>query len=423
MRSSHCKRTLAVWAGASIALLSASAALAELPRHLLVQTLEPTQQEVFPPGAEEPQSVLFGHAVAMRNGTAFVGMPGAFDRHGRVVIFKQTASGWQRTGTLDPQDDFSFGRSLAFRDGYLIAGASKAVYVFRLGGGHWNLSQRLARPTELDASVNPPAPMHFESGILVIGAPTDNLLRGRAYVYELNAAGKFVFRSALTASDARENDAFGTSVSVASGVIVIGAPGRPGLLSNATGAAYVFRRNSSRAWVQRQRLVAAETQARDRFGAAVAIDKGMIVIGAPQVDVEGGPFGPPTPDDHIAGGAAYGFVPVGGSFVETFKLRPRPDENFEYVDFGRQIEMFDKRIVVAALDSQFIRESGAFVHTYARDGSTVTPVGLAAGFLATNSLALANQWLLAGTQLTQDCAGAAPCIGEADVFDLNRFMQ
>jgi hypothetical protein len=117
MRSSHCKRTLAVWAGASIALLSASAAPAELPRHLLVQTLEPTQQEVFPPGAEEPQSVLFGHAVAMRNVTAFVGIPGAFDRHGRVVIFKQTASGWQRTGPLDRQDDVTLRPALACRNG------------------------------------------------------------------------------------------------------------------------------------------------------------------------------------------------------------------------------------------------------------------------------------------------------------------
>jgi hypothetical protein len=304
--------------------------------------------------------------------------------------------------------------------------------VFRLGGGHWNLSQRLARPTVLDASVNSaPAPMHFESGILLIGAPTDNLLRGKAYVYELNAAGKFVFRSALTASDAHERDAFGTSVSVASGVIVIGAPGDNSLRSTATGAAYVFRRNSSGAWVQRQKLVATESQARDRFGAAVAIDKGMIVVGAPRVDVEGGAsgeFGTPTSDGHVAGGAAYGFVPVGGAFVETFKLRPRPDENFRYTEFGRQIEMFNRRIVVAALDPRVIREQGGYVHTYARDGSIVIPVGLAgtglaAGFFASSSLALANQWLLVGTDLSDDCGGTLPCIGGVNVFDLSRFTQ
>ena len=298
--------------------------------------------------------------------------------------------------------------------------------MFKRGDGRWNLSQRLVRPV---GDISPdafsiPAPMHFESGILLIGAPTGTAQRrhGTVYVYELNAAGNFVFRTALAPTDAHDGDEFGTSVSVASDVIVIGAPGD--FRSNSPCAAYVFRRNGSGAWVQRQRLVATETRAGDHFGAAVAIDKGMIVIGATQVDPEGGPFGSPTADDHIAGGAAYGFVPVGGSFVETFKLRPRPDENFEYVEFGRQIEMFDKRIVVAAVNSETNRERSAYVHTYARAGSTVTPVGLARGFLETGSIGLANQWLLTGSPLTQLC-GSAPqaCIGQANVFDLNRFTQ
>jgi hypothetical protein len=164
----------------------------------------------------------------------------------------------------------------------------------------------------------------MRNGTAFVGMPGAFDRHGRV-VYELNAAGKFVFRSALTATDAREDDAFGTSVSVASGVIVIGAPGDRSLLSDATGAAYVFRRNSSGAWVQRQR--------------------------------------------HPA----------------------------------------------------IIRESGGYVHTYARDGSIVTPVGLATGFSASNSLALANQWLLVGIPVTTECGGTAPCIGVADVFDLNRF--
>jgi hypothetical protein len=425
MRCYHLRRTLLMWACASIALLSGSAALAELPQHLLVQTLEPTEQEVFPGGlAEGPQSVLFGDAVAIRNGTAFVGMPGAFDNHGRVVIFTQTASGWQRTGTLNAADDFTFGRSLAFRDGYVIVGASKAVYVFKRGDGRWNLSQRLAPPADDINTDIFSAAMHFESGILLIGAPQATVTRrhGKAYVYELNAAGKFVFRTALTPTDPHDSDAFGASVSVASGVIVIGAPGNFG--SHLTGAAYVFRRNSSGAWVQRQRLVATETQVDDRFGAAVAIDKGMIVIGAPQVDVEGLPWGPFTPDGHVAGGAAYGFVPVAGSFVETFKLRPRRDENFEYVEFGSKIEMFDKRIVVGAFDAAFVigTRSGE-VHSYARDGSTVTPLGLATGFAEQNSIALANQWLLVGSPFDFRCSSTAACIGQAAVFDLSRFMQ
>jgi hypothetical protein len=295
------------------------------------------------------------------------------------------------------------------------------VYVFTRGNGKWNLKQRLLRPAG-ETARDFASTMHFESGILLVGAPTGQQ-HGTVYVYELNAAGNLVFRIALTAADAHTLDRFGTAVSVASGVIVIGAPGEFG--SHLTGAAYVFRRNGSGAWIQRQRLVATETQTGDRVGESVAIDKGMIMIGAPQVDPEGGPLGPPTPDGHTAGGAVYGFVPVAGSFVETFKLRPRPDENFDYSQFGVRIEMFDKRIVVAALNSDPIVTRKAVVHTYARDGSTVTPVGMAAGAsFEPVSIALANQWLLVGSPFGVRCESRTPpCIGRVDVFDLSRFTQ
>lgn len=86
--------------------------------------------------------------------------------------------------------------------------------------------------------------------------------------------------------------------------------------------------------------------------------------------------------------------------------------------------MFDKRIVVAAFDAAFVigTRSGE-VHSYARAGSTVTPVGLATGFAEANSIALANQWLLVGSPADFRCSSVGPCIGQANVFDLNRFMQ
>ena len=90
MRGNHCKQLLSVWACTSaIALLSSSAAFAELPQHPVIQTLEATHEEIQPDPEELPQSLLFGQAVAIRDGTAFVGMPQAFDR-GRVAIFTQT---------------------------------------------------------------------------------------------------------------------------------------------------------------------------------------------------------------------------------------------------------------------------------------------------------------------------------------------
>ena len=64
-------------------------------------------------------------------------------------------------------------------------------------------------------------------------------------------------------------------------------------------------------------------------------------------------------------------------------------------------------------------------HCKRRDGSNVSALGLAAGFfeLETNSVALANQWLPVGSPYS-DCFGVSTeCIGEADVFDVSRFVQ
>jgi hypothetical protein len=423
MRCNHFKQFLSVWACTSaIGLLNSSAALAELPRHPIAQTLEATHEEVQPDPQEPPQPLFFGWATAIRDGTAFVGMPEAFGRRGRVAIFTQSANGWQRTGTLDPPAgngfEIRFGQSLTFRDGHVMVGASQSVYVFKRGNGRWNLSQRLVPPAgEVDFAQS----MHFEAGVLVVGAPnvSSDRRHGTAYVYERNAAGSFVLRTTLLPADSHIGDSFGADVSVASGVIVIGAPG-----SHAPGATYVFRRNGSGAWIERQRLVSSDAQDGDSFGRAVAIDKNMIVVGAPNVDIEGVPGFPQTADGHIAGGAAYGFVPVSGTFVETLKLRPRPDENPEYVAFGSDVAMFDKRIAVAATTSSMGVKHG-YVHTYRRAGSNVTALGLAEGFEEpeSNSLGLANQWLLVGSPYDFGCDSFGTCIGDASLIDLTKFTQ
>ena len=118
---------------------------------------------------------------------------------------------------------------------------------------------------------------------------------------------------------------------------------------------------------------------------------------------------PPTADGHIAGGAAYGFVPVSGLFVETFKLRPRPDENFEYREFGMQVEMFDKRIVVAAAEPLNLLLGVGYVHSYSRNGSTVTPLGIATGFTQST----ASGWRISGCSSALRSRVAAAVSGSA----------
>src|SRR6185503_10061959 len=104
-----------------------------------------------------------------------------------------------------------------------------------------------------------------------------------------------------------------------------------------SGSVYRFGRDRTGHWVQFQKLVPSEPA--PGFGTSVAFDRDMIIIGAPKVDIEGLPAGPATPDGHNAGGAAYVFLPSAIGYVESFKLRPRPDELFKYQDFGYRVAM------------------------------------------------------------------------------------
>ena len=132
----------------------------------------------------------------------------------------------------------------------------------------------------------------------------------------------------------------------------------------ANGAAYVFRRRSDGTWVKTQKLVAADSSPVSSFGAAVAIDQGLIIVGAPEHDCVGGDNGVfctgVSPDGAGAGGAAYGFVPFSGQFAQVFKLRPGSTEHSNYWLFGRRIAMMGKFVVIDAAEQQFLGDPDIF---------------------------------------------------------------
>jgi hypothetical protein len=361
----------------------------------------------------------YGQAVAIRSGKAFVGL--SYATPSRVDVLSLTASGWVRTQQIQSPDASPlarFGQTIAFRDGTLVVGSQAAAYVYRRADGVWKLRQTLQLKAA-QGQFYSVLSMWYEAGELVIGAG------GSAYVFETDSSGKFVQRARLQPANADAHDHFGSSVATTAGrMIVVGAPGE-GLQNPPRDSAYVFRRDASHRWVQTQKLVPIDEVRWQEFGAAVAMDNGMILVGAPLADGEGGPIGPPTQDNHIAQGSVYGYLPTSGQYVETFKLHPRPDELFIYGGFGGQIAMFGKRIAVAAYDvlpgGGGDHAPSAFVFTYSRTGNDVASLGLAlpGPETASTSLSIANRWLLVGSPF-KNCSSTG-CPGQANLFDLLRF--
>jgi FG-GAP repeat protein len=405
-------RTASLSAWLALAALASPRAAAELPQHLVAEGFGPDFFTDFELEDGIPVSfdLRFGENVAMRNGIAFISIP--FAHGGTVAVINQTASGWQRVQTLNPPiPDAGFGRTIVFRDGLAIVGDQTAAYVYKRNStGVWTRRQTL-RPPATDGVTLFPVALKYEAGTLLASA-SGNARPGLVYIFELDTAGRFFRRATLRARDATPDDGFGGSLSMTKRELVMGS----------FGAAYVFRRNSLGTWTQAQKLLPAGTA--EGFGSSVAIDQGMIIVGASSEDIET-EFD--SPDDHWAGGAAYVFLPVAGRYLESLRLRPRVDEKFAYLGFGAQVAMFGRYIAISAVGRPTFASvaTEGIVFTYTREGSTVLARGLASDHFEPNSgnisMALANNWLLVGHLGDFRCFIGCP--GAATLYDVNRFRQ
>lgn len=389
-------------------LANAQIALGDLPEHTLVAEFSDGDVGALPPG--EFDDFGFGEAVAIRDDVAFIGVPRARD-NGHVIVLNLTATGWQEVQRLtapNPSAQTDFGRVLTFRDGVLVVAGGNAAYVFKRGTRLFRYTQTLTPPAA-DGVGGFPVALRYEGGTL-LASGSRSTAPSVVYVFERDATGVFVRRAKVKASDGTAGDSFGASISMTSRLFVVGSPG---------GAAYTFRRNSSGNWVQAQKLVPAVPA--DGFVAAVAIDRDMILVGAPFVDLEGGDQG--TPADHIAGGAVFGFLPGVSGYIESFKLRPRPDERSEYEQFGSSIAISGARIAVIA--TGFLNPNGGttpegLAFTYTRNGSSVLARGIASRQGPVTAMGLSNNALLIGAFAdTTSCRFV--CFREAFIYDDNLF--
>lgn len=184
------------------------------------------------------------------------------------------------------------------------------------------------------------------------------------------------------------------------------------IVTSAANAAYIFGRNSSGNWTRRQKLLPANPDVSE-FGTAVAVNRGMILVGAP---------GTITSENAI--GTVHGFTPGAKRYEETLVLSA-PDS---ITRFGYALAMFGDYVAVGGTefitDPEFQRPVA--VWTYSRIGSTVQLLGQT-GFGPGKfpaSIAIANNLLLVGSPYDDVCVFFdLPCVGRADFFQLNRFQQ
>ncbi|HNO77260.1 MAG TPA: choice-of-anchor Q domain-containing protein [Phycisphaerae bacterium] len=279
----------------------------------------------FASGAWSPQSAFvasdaaadarFGNAVSAGANYAIVGAPrnadnGSFSGAAYLYTWQGSTWGQQVKVTASDANSFDVFGISAFIDGnYAIVGAlgnddggnlTGSAYIFARNGSLWPQQKKLLASDRAVRDVFGTS-VGISGDIAVVGAPGDQTSTSAGAVYLYRRSGtNWIEEDILVANDAVADDELGTSVAIDDFTAVGGAPKHGG-----AGAVYVFEDNAG-SWPQTFKVTASNAVAGDLFGASVAIDGDLLVVGAPGAD--------------SGAGAMYVFKRSGLFWVELTRL-------------------------------------------------------------------------------------------------------
>ena len=158
---------------------------------------------------------------------------------------------------------------------------SGSVHVFEKVDGEWPTTEDyklLASDGEQDDIFG--SAIAVEGETVIVGAPWSDdvpFTSGSAYVFEL-IDGVWTETDKLTASDAVADAWFGASISISGDSLVVGAQG-DSEIGTASGAAYVFERIDG-TWTETAKLLASDGVDEDAFGSSVSVSGGTVLVGS-----------------------------------------------------------------------------------------------------------------------------------------------
>ena len=401
-------------------------------------------RQLIPPDGADGDS--FGSWVSISGDFAVVG---AFlddddgESSGSAYIFERGNGGMEAWGMVtkltasDPAAGARFGESVAISGDHVVIGSpladgTGAAYVFRRDQGgvdNWGEVTKLvafdAAGTDLFGNR-----VAISGESLVIGARGDDdggNSSGSAYVFERNQGGADIWGLVrkLVASDAAANDFFAFSTAIDVDTIAIGAVGVDGACPLDplcdSGAVYLFERNQGGPdnWGQRRKILAADGEAIDQFGFAVAVSGTTLVVGATQ-----------DGDGALNAGSAYVFErDLGG--VGTWGQRRKLIASDASISdlFGRSVAISGNLLAVGGLSDDACAgdtgcNSGA-AYVFERNAGGVDGWGevrkltasdaQASDFFA-DSLAISGDILIAGARFDELVCPADPVCNSGSAY-------
>jgi hypothetical protein len=214
-----------------------------------------------------------------------------------IYLYKKTLNGWvdaTETVKIPMNGVFTSLNSLVMNNQTLVTSnpQQKKAYVFEKGNGDWTSTHLpIAELTTLTTSFTGFGnSIAIENDVIVISDPYLKIgsrdEAGAVYVYEKPSLGwaNAMETAKLEFSDTQKSNRFGFSVDIEDDLIIVGCPYFSSNFSNTyPGAGFVFQRSGLN-WTSMNELAKLELQSATvtiRLGFSVAIENGIIFLGAP----------------------------------------------------------------------------------------------------------------------------------------------
>jgi len=275
--------------------------------------------------------ILIGARFEASNATGVDGVQNdnSLANAGAAYLFEKGGAGdWSQTAYIKASNtgaDDQFGNALAVSGDSLAIGAwledsgstgingdedntvladSGAVYLFdRAATGIWAQSAYI-KASNTDPDDRFGNALDLDGDLLAVGAPLEDsdgtsqqndaeVDSGAVYVFRRDGSGNWAQDAYLKASNPGLSDQFGASIALVGNLLAVGAPGERsnamGINGNQinestpdAGAVYLFERDATGTWSQIAYLKASNTDAGDRFGRNLALDRDTLAVGAPE---------------------------------------------------------------------------------------------------------------------------------------------
>jgi hypothetical protein len=299
----------------------------------------------------------FGYSSAIRGDVLIIGAPEDDDlapSGGAAYVFRRNDGGTPS----DPSDDAwieeaklraadggfldRFGWSVCIDGEYAAVGAPAeepsgagpgATYIFHRVAGVWTEQAKLTSPLGNDMDFFGHS-VAIDGSTVVVGAIVDGDGSGRSYIYRRNGTA-WNLEAPLQPTGAGLEDLFGVSVAVDGGLVIVGAPGDSQTASQA-GAAYIYRWDGA-AWVPDAKLTLPEARPSLFLGWSVAVERDIALAGSLRAS-----------GIDLVTGAVYVFGHATGTWTQSDRFWAGDGANFD--DFGMSIALNGSLALVGSPD-------------------------------------------------------------------------